>query len=578
MNALLTADKKENIQATGENLKSVLGVPDDPKKSSVELATPYKELDKNFFSKQRRAAVAALKRNRNFRTLLEVAESYLIKGVYPEAQSYYKQALEANPKLFIAYQRLKLIAIKRKDFRSLEENQRLLVKNSERRPDFLREYVQLRIALHPQERPVIEESLKDLNEIIGKEPNNASYLNLHGFVLLNFFQDIENAQLSFQKALDKDPKNIDANNNLGVTLMREKKFRDAIKHFESCIEISPKYLFSYQNLSFCYVSLGAFKDALAALKKASDAGLALLNEWQHLYGWLLIQTGDFAVAQGWYKDRIAQEPNNNLLYNNLGVCFLQLGKIEDATQSFSTAIRIVQNKLRNGAVLDPRDLQAFYNRGRAALDSGDRAKANEIRDNLTKINPGDSYALYLEGNNNLVKGKLHEALEFYAKSMKTDPLLPDPYPDVSFILECHAQDYQETIEILEGAISRGIKNHLILNNLAYAYIRAGELDKAEDIIRSHPENKRPELLATEGLLNFHRMNLKEGDRLYALAIERLKDHDKPMATQLWRYERALYFYKSNDHKEALQEAEIAKAVRSSYLNKNIQELIDKMTG
>lgn len=576
MNALLTADKRENIEATGENIKPMFGLPYDPKATVVKLVAPYKELDHSFLSKQRRMAVTALKRDRNFRTLLEVAEGYFIKGVFPEAQSYYKQALEVNPQLFIAYQRLKLIALKKKDLLSLEDNQRLLVESSQRRSDFLHEYVLMRIALHPKDKLIIEQSLSDLEEAMEKEPNNASYLSSRGFILLNFFQDTKRAESDFRNALAINPENIDANNNLGVILMRRNDFQNAIIQFEACIRISPKYQFSYQNLCFCHRSTGEFHDALTVLKRASDAGVVLPKAWQHLYGWLLIRTGELVAAQEWYANRILQEPDNNLLYNNLGVCFLESNNVEVAILNFEKAIHIVKNKIKQRVPLDPRDLHAFCNRGRVALDGGDQQKTKEIYTELIGIDPDNVYALYLQGHDNLVKGKIREALNIYSKCIKSDPLLPDPYPDAAFILECHIQDYRMTIDLLEAALGRGIKTHLVLNNLAYAYIKAGELDKADKIIQSCATGQRAELLATKGLLSFHRMNLKEGDQFYALAIEKLKDRDKPMATQLWHYERALYFYRKEDYKNALLEAKLAKQVKNSYLDKNIQELMDKL--
>jgi len=80
----------------------------------------------------------------------------------------------------------------------------------------------------------------------------------------------------------------------------------------------------------------------------------------------------------------------------------------------------------------------------------------------------------------------------------------------------------QSLDVLNLALRSNNDNHTLKNNLAYAYIQLGELDKAESILNSiHLVQDAPEdatVEATFGLLSFRKGQIDRGRSLYEGAI------------------------------------------------------------
>ncbi len=572
MESLLVAEKIEYTETAKENSDPIARLPYNPKNNLGSFEFFDKKLKQRFLAQQYQQIKQALKKAETPRSLFEMAENFFVKGVYKKAEELYKKALARDLKLLAAYQRLILINLLQKKFDEAVAYSKLLVEASLRRADFLHNYILLRVSIYPTNSNVVDEALSDLQEIVKKEPDNALFFNSYGFVVLNLVKDVKRAIPYFKNAISINSNFTYALNNLGVCYLNEKKFDEANKYFDLAIKADAKFSLAYENASSGYILQKDILSALKPLEKAFDSDVKISDNWQHMYGWLLIQAGQFAKAKNWYLDRIKQEPANNLLFNNLGQCYLRLGDKSEAKNNFQKAAGIVKEKLRKKSPIDERSLIVFYNLARMAIDEGNSHKIKELHDDIIKINPTDAFALYLEGSLSLSRGKFNDAVNYYTKALEINQQLPEVYPDLSFIYECIFKDHRSAIKLLEHAIKIGLRFALIDNNLAYGYIIAGELSKAEKILKTYSKKPRPELTATQGLLAFRKGDIRQGDKFYELAISQVKPKLKPVATQIWRYEQALHWFNKKEFQKAKLALELAKEQGQTYMQPDIEKL------
>ena len=78
----------------------------------------------------------------------------------------------------------------------------------------------------------------------------------------------EEAAARFRMAAQADPKNVDAHNNLGVTLRRRKDFQGAAAAFQAALQLRPKDARIHSNVALAFRGIGRLDDALASMKKA----------------------------------------------------------------------------------------------------------------------------------------------------------------------------------------------------------------------------------------------------------------------------------------------------------------------
>ena len=76
------------------------------------------------------------------------------------------------------------------------------------------------------------------------------------------------------RAVELDPNNAEAHDDLGVVLAKQKNLRAAAQHFSTAIKLDPSYQKAYHNLAICFYMGGRHDAALQII----DAGLSLDQE------------------------------------------------------------------------------------------------------------------------------------------------------------------------------------------------------------------------------------------------------------------------------------------------------------
>jgi tetratricopeptide (TPR) repeat protein len=179
------------------------------------------------------------------------------------------------------------------------------------------------------------------------------------------------------------------------------KLDSAVASFSRALEIDPKLMEAYCNLGNTLHILGKFDDALAthrhALEMAPDSALAHSN-----LGNILHETGKFDDALACFSRALEIEPNFAQPYNGLGNVLSKIGRIEDAIASYRRALEI-----------DPDYAEAHYNLGSAFRVLGMFDDAAVCNRRALEINPKFGDASFNLGLTLLTQGKYAEAWPHY---------------------------------------------------------------------------------------------------------------------------------------------------------------------
>ena len=544
----------------------------------------FSEIKKTLVKAQWAYAKKQLKDTENFRTQIEVGDLYLLQGNFKRAVSHYQKSLILEPSQLVAYEKIiQAYTSHNQHPQALQYFETLLEKTSHRK-DIFRKYVMFRVDLLYLHNGDPLETLSVINNWLKTEENDADLLNNYGFILLNFLNDIERAEIYFDKTLDVDPRHIHGNNNKGICQLRTERLDGAELSFLKCIEISPRdYPFSYQNLSILYVDRGRLRDAFDILEKARSYGVQLDNHRNHLYGWLLIQVEKYREAVIWYENKIKEESGNQLLLNNLGFCLIHLNDRARAETVFRKAISMTEKQVKESKKYDPRALKAYYNLGRLLQSKKDFDELSKIANRILELNEKDAFGYYLKGTMSLIDEQYDAAGDYFEAAYELDKNIKEIYPDYAFILSSIKHEYQKSIELLEDAILQGYRTPIVCNNLAHAYIHSGRYSEAERLIRDIEKGSEvlhPSLLATEGLLNLKLGNTNEGNRLYNKAVEEFQKKDDKknalIAEQLQLYENAKILQNKGAHTEAIDAVKKATALITSYVNSDLDTLRNEL--
>lgn len=573
-----TQDRREYLQTIREDTQPAISYSDYLPK----IMRDGDDFKTSLVRSQWKYAKQQIKDTSSPRSLVEVGDLYLLKGNPKRAVENYEKALVLDSNFISAYEKiinaLSLYGNEPDAHKYFKE----LLKITGNRPELLRKYALFRSELLYKHGGNEQEVLDVINTVLENDPSDVDLINTYGFILLNFKNDLNGGEKYFDTGIKVNPNHIHSLNNKAVCLLRKKQFVEAEKIFRRCLDLASRdYPFSHQNLALLYIETEDFLSAYAALVSAEEKHIELQAPWEHLKGWLLLNTNQFELAAGWYEKRIKIEPNNQLLLNNLGFCYGRLGFQDKAEEKFRTAVNISEKQIQKDHKLETRALKAFYNLGRLVLAKGEDKEARRIANRIQEINPDDVYALYLHGATDSYLEKYEEAKKLFEEVLEKNELIQEVYADYSFILASIDNNHELAIKILRRSIELGFDTVLINNNLAYSYIKSGDLEKASHVIsRFEAENfveTPPTILATQGMLKIRKGNLEEGNELYDKAIQNLEGKNKKIALQIKLVENARYLLKNGGGKEAItQLINEARELPRSYMSKEIKALWEEM--
>jgi len=496
----------------------------------------------------------------NIRNVIELADIHFLNGKYSRAREVYLNALKLDSKNVAVYKKLIncYIALGSFDLASQYYDKLVEVRPS---AEFRHERVLFQLATVNGDPKGLERIQKDIRQLAKDNPSDDKIINTHGLILGFVQQNHEASKAMFQKAIELNAKNFHAVNNLGVYYKSKRDFSKALVQFQKAIELNPRYAAGYENIASTYIDKEEYEKALRILELAAKRNVKLSELWLHKVGWLLIVLGQYDEAIKWHEKKIKEEPTNDLLLNNLGHCYQEIGRYSEAEKCYKAAIDCFEKNVATPAyVPDGRSVSAFRNLMVLANDLDKSRLLDITAKRLLAVSPGNPMALFYRGQAQQKLKNYIFAKECFLDSIASDPTQLDSYINLSFIYEIVDKDYEKAIALIENAPFRPETEQLILNNLAYAYVKSGKPEKAGRLLLQIKGTKHPSVYATLGLIELYKDKFNNAELNYKKAISNFQHKDKKFAQQVWEYEQAYFWVKKKDYAKANERIEASLAL------------------
>jgi len=193
-----------------------------------------------------------------------------------------------------------------------------------------------------------------------------------------------------------------------------------------------------------------------------------------LCGGLLLVLGILSWQHSWayeneetlWTDTLAKNPDSCPVHNNLGIAFLQKGRVDEAIEQCQKALKI-----------KPDYAQAHYNLGNALVQKGQVDEAIAQFQKALKINPNYAQAHYNIGHALLQKGQVSEAIARFQKALKIKPNYADAHNNFGEALLQKGQ-VDEAIAQFQKALGINPHDAKAVSNLGAALAQKGALDEA----------------------------------------------------------------------------------------------------
>jgi len=164
------------------------------------------------------------------------------------------------------------------------------------------------------------------------------------------------AEKAFRDCLKDDPKNPEVLDGLGVAMLMQARYKDALVPFDKAVAISPENGAFRNNRGVALMEIGQFKAAqddfgIAAASQNSDDRLSATINLGRLYQ----REGDYAEAESQFSAAIARDPKNYAAFTGRAVARESAGNLEGAAEDFLEGVKLdpanADANLRLGMVL-----------------------------------------------------------------------------------------------------------------------------------------------------------------------------------------------------------------------------------
>ncbi|MFO0775859.1 MAG: tetratricopeptide repeat protein [Nitrospiraceae bacterium] len=164
--------------------------------------------------------------------------------------------------------------------------------------------------------------------------------------LANLSSDRQRAFVSFQKAVQMNPKNRDAHYGLGHIYAQQGKYEEAEASFRKVLSIDPEHSESHTYLGQVLTHRARWAEAVEEYKAALANPLYATPDLARFHmGRALVQTGDLKGALSAYEDAATVKPPNvppALLNLELGRTYLALGMDQKAKETLGKVVSMDQ--------------------------------------------------------------------------------------------------------------------------------------------------------------------------------------------------------------------------------------------
>lgn len=424
-----SAEYKEDYATAAEKLTQALSIAQNDVLILTKLAGVYSEMGEYEKALQAYSKVAELKPSDGY-IYISIGSIYESLGEYQKALQAYSKVKEMCPEYLYNYLNIANVDYQLGDYKSSIENYN----------KFLATYSQHREA---------------------RENLAASYLGSGNY---------QSAVNEYANIYSKNPSSFRDFAKYGLALFEVKDYEKAAEFLEKAVDADPDNSLAHVNLALSYQELGKNELALSQYDVVFRQQPAL-HSLRFDYGNLLAEMGKDVSAIENYKIYIKNYPNDARVYQNIGLVYKRLNKIDDAILSYEKALELQKDK---------RDISLVKDLAQCYHLKEDYANALKYYNEVLASNPEDydiryNKAIVLHATNNY-----NDAIAIYNDllKVKNDPSVKENLSAAYILLGdeyFNSHNYSLAAETFEKAIENGTKDSYAYFALARSY-RACKID------------------------------------------------------------------------------------------------------
>lgn len=414
------------------------------------------------------------------------ANAFYEMGDLPEAENYYREAINHYPDLTQSYIDLGYILTFAEKFEEavqvFEQASGLgeplfdvywgLAYTYEKMGDFERvaecyerclellpsraETIQYNLAYAYEQTGEYEAAKEIYKELLSKYPGKQKYMDDLKAVLEKC-SDKEELEQLLKEQVEKDPQNPEHHNVLGNFYVDHQKVEQAIPEYEAALDLNKSEPVYWENLGLAYQQAGRYDEAERAyqnaIEQAPDTG-QYLNRLGVFYN----TVGKHSEAVPCYQKALEREPGTILYLNNLGIGYTWLQQMDQAEQTFKEVLRYDPDNVRALSELSQLYMNARrYEEARPHLEKlvelepgtpnhlgnlgyvyqhrGDYERALELYEQVLQLAPDSDFYHNEAGVIQYRQGHLEQAREHYRHAIESNPNIQVYYSNLGLVLE-----------------------------------------------------------------------------------------------------------------------------------------------
>ncbi len=268
-------------------------------------------------------------------------------------------------------------------------------------------------------------------------------------------KDLRLARVGYESAIERDPRDFEAQSLLGNLLVLQRDMRGAIPHLRAALEIDPDAWQVHLSLANATLQLGEldrsthhFREVVRLRPSYTDAYTSLAVA--------LSQAGRRQEARSIYQQALEIDPNNASAHSNLATLLTEMGEFEDAYDHYQRALEVdpdsaethknlanalaMQGRVQESIAslervveLDPDDAEAHHYLGLGLASLGRFAAGSSRLQRAIELQPHNVAVLFDLGFVAAERGRHPEAVDYFRAALGRQASL-DPEVHYSFAL------------------------------------------------------------------------------------------------------------------------------------------------
>lgn len=225
----------------------------------------------------------------------------------------------------------------------------------------------------------------------------------------------------------------------GYIKWEEKKFEESIELYKKAIELDPKYVDAYDGWAYSLYEMKKYDEAAEIYKKALS--LEPNNTFtNHYIGMNLEAQGMHDSAIMYYERSIQLDPAYDEVYVSYGDLLFEQKKYDQAAEMYNKAID-----------LERREFDAYTGLGKVYTEQNKLDEALSVLKKSIELNPENAFPYFDAGIVLIKMNKFKEANDMYSKALKLDSANTEFYSKIGSDL-AEQSKVNEAVEIYKNAI------------------------------------------------------------------------------------------------------------------------------